>query len=207
MLNWCCTSFETAVDIGVTLPQFVCLAKCNGLHPLAVYGSDVASLNLLRDEVKRVTSSDDVVFIVSYSRKTSGQLGDGHFSPIAGYHEGRDLVLMLDIARFKYPPYWMKLETMLESMKPLDSVTGKSRGFVVLSVEKEKVQSPYFEPSSGMYEIMNLKRGRTSPELLDINRNIKVSKSNGYDEKSTVMNGSTGEFREPCCISVAKNFD
>lgn len=30
--------------------------------------------------------------------------GDGHFSPVGGYHEGKDLVLILDTARFKYPP-------------------------------------------------------------------------------------------------------
>jgi hypothetical protein len=30
--------------------------------------------------------------------------GDGHFSPVGGYHAGKDLVLILDTARFKYPP-------------------------------------------------------------------------------------------------------
>ena len=34
------------------------------------------------------------------------QTGDGHFSPVAGYHAGTDSVLVLDVARFKYPPYW-----------------------------------------------------------------------------------------------------
>jgi len=38
---------------------------------------------------------------VSYSRRTFGQTGDGHFSPIGGYHAGKDLVLILDVARFK----------------------------------------------------------------------------------------------------------
>ena len=29
--------------------------------------------------------------------------GDGHFSPLGGYHEDKDMVLILDTARFKYP--------------------------------------------------------------------------------------------------------
>ena len=29
--------------------------------------------------------------------------GDGHFSPLGGYNEDKDMVLILDTARFKYP--------------------------------------------------------------------------------------------------------
>jgi len=52
----------------------------------------------------RVTSSPPPakeLLIVSYSRKVLGQTGDGHFSPIGGYHKSRDLVLIMDVARFK----------------------------------------------------------------------------------------------------------
>lgn len=41
------------------------------------------------------------VVIVSYSRRGLNQTGTGHFSPIGGYHEGKDLVLIMDVARFK----------------------------------------------------------------------------------------------------------
>jgi hypothetical protein len=30
-----------------------------------------------------------------------GQTGTGHFSPIGGFHESKDLVLIMDVARFK----------------------------------------------------------------------------------------------------------
>ena len=36
-----------------------------------------------------------------------GQTGDGHYSPIAGYNQNNDKVLYLDVARFKYPSYWL----------------------------------------------------------------------------------------------------
>jgi hypothetical protein len=41
------------------------------------------------------------ILLAGYSRKALGQTGDGHFSPIGGYHRGRDLVLLMDVARFK----------------------------------------------------------------------------------------------------------
>ena len=61
------------------------------------------------------------------------QTGDGHFSPvhaalysvvplwnhlfqIGGYHAETDSVLVLDVARFKYPPHWIKLPTLFSAM-------------------------------------------------------------------------------------------
>jgi hypothetical protein len=38
--------------------------------------------------------------------------GDGHFSPVGGYSEAEDMVLILDTARFKYPPHWVPLEML-----------------------------------------------------------------------------------------------
>jgi glutathione gamma-glutamylcysteinyltransferase len=39
--------------------------------------------------------------VTSYSRKVLGQTGDGHFSPVGGYCAQEDMVLILDVARFK----------------------------------------------------------------------------------------------------------
>lgn len=33
----------------------------------------------------------------------------GHFSAIAGYNEKRDLALVMDVAKFKYPAFWCPL--------------------------------------------------------------------------------------------------
>lgn len=59
--------------------------------------------------------------------------GDGHFSPIGGYHEGKDLVLILDTAAFKYPPHWVPLANLYAAMAPVDPATGKPRGFIKLT--------------------------------------------------------------------------
>jgi len=38
----------------------------------------------------------------------------------------------MDVARFKYPPHWVPLSTVFDSMKPNDPVTNRSRGYVIL---------------------------------------------------------------------------
>ena len=41
----------------------------------------------------------DFFVISNFSREFLGQTGDGHFSPVGGYHGGTDSVLILDVAR------------------------------------------------------------------------------------------------------------
>merc|ERR1712154_60864 len=67
--------------------------------------------------------------VISFERSSIGQTGAGHFSPIAAYHEETDRCLVMDVARFKYGPYWAKVPDLYESMRPIDEITNKSRGW------------------------------------------------------------------------------
>ncbi|KAF2286792.1 hypothetical protein GH714_030374 [Hevea brasiliensis] len=58
----------------------------------------------------------------------------GHFSPIGGYHAGRDMALILDVARFKYPPHWVPLTLLWEAMNNLDETTGQNKGCTAVTV-------------------------------------------------------------------------
>jgi glutathione gamma-glutamylcysteinyltransferase len=42
------------------------------------------------------------------------------------------MALVLDVARFKYPPHWVAVERLWQAMQPVDAVTGRPRGFMVL---------------------------------------------------------------------------
>jgi glutathione gamma-glutamylcysteinyltransferase len=70
--------------------------------------------------------------VVSFSRPGLGQTGDGHFSPIAAYSEETDRCLLLDVARFKYPPYWVSVKDLYDSTRPRDNMTNRSRGWFLL---------------------------------------------------------------------------
>lgn len=147
MLN-CCEPIAAVKEQGITWPKFVCLARCNGVHVDAHRArGDDGNLALFRSFVQEAACQDIGahneedeaalrVLLVSYSRRVFNQTGDGHYSPIGGYHKGKDgreHVLILDVARFKYPPHWVPLEDMYESMKREDKDTGMPRGFVMLS--------------------------------------------------------------------------
>lgn len=75
--------------------------------------------------INEYTQCDDAFIVATYSRKVLKQTGDGHFSPIAGFHPGKDLVLIMDTARFKYPPHWIKVSLLLKAMNAQDKSTGQ----------------------------------------------------------------------------------
>eukprot|EP01006_Ploeotia_vitrea_P003244 TRINITY_DN112302_c0_g1_i1.p1 TRINITY_DN112302_c0_g1~~TRINITY_DN112302_c0_g1_i1.p1 ORF type:complete len:326 (-),score=-29.08 TRINITY_DN112302_c0_g1_i1:8-985(-) len=80
------------------------------------------------------------VMIVSYHRGTLNQTGSGHFSPIGGYDECTDHILIMDVARFKYSPHWVPLESLYNAMQVIDPDTDKSRGYLLLSSTKELIK-------------------------------------------------------------------
>ena len=62
------------------------------------------------------------------------QTGSGHFVPIGGYHAKRDLIFILDVARYKLPPHWVPVSLMWEAMQHVDDSTGKY-SFVLFKVK------------------------------------------------------------------------
>jgi len=82
--------------------------------------------------------SDEVpkeLMAISYSREAVGQFGGGHFSPVAALDRETNSVLMLDTARYMYPPHWIPIELIFQAMLPIDLVTDKSRGYIVLQTK------------------------------------------------------------------------
>ncbi|KAK3098494.1 hypothetical protein FSP39_020060 [Pinctada imbricata] len=129
----CCIQISNAEVEGISFEDFISLAKCNSLHVDAIRATDAVSLEDFRRCVKRHAKKADVFVILTYSRQVLSQTGEGHFSPMGGYHEGKDLVLILDTARFKYPPHWVPVSMIWEAMKAIDVSMGKPRGYMVIS--------------------------------------------------------------------------
>lgn len=128
----CCVSLDRVRAEGIDLDTLACLARCN--HASAVVHRPAATDDAepLRAAVRAATAGPGTVVIAAYDRATLGQTGTGHYSPVGGYHPGRDLVLLLDVARFKYPPHWIPLTRLDAAMRPHDPATGRPRGWVEL---------------------------------------------------------------------------
>ncbi|KAL0461087.1 UNVERIFIED_CONTAM: Glutathione gamma-glutamylcysteinyltransferase 1 [Sesamum latifolium] len=92
-----------------------------------------STIDDFRKYVIACSQSDDCHVIASYHRGAFKQTGTGHFSPIGGYHAERDMALILDVARFKYPPHWVPLGLLWEAMDTVDESTGLRRGFMLVS--------------------------------------------------------------------------
>ncbi len=95
---------------------------------------DAAAIHKFREHIKSSCQSSEAnkFIITNFSRKSLSQTGDGHFSPIAGYHARSDHVLILDTARFKYAPWFVPLPDLWAAMGVEDQKTGESRGYFVV---------------------------------------------------------------------------
>ncbi|KAL8160701.1 hypothetical protein V2J09_002238 [Rumex salicifolius] len=127
----CCEPLEKVKISGITFGKVACLAYCNGAAVKAFHTNET-TIEEFRSSVISCTSSEDSHLIVSYHRGYLKQTGTGHFSPVGGYHVGKDLVLILDVARFKYPPHWVPLTLLWDAMCTVDEDTRRHRGFMIL---------------------------------------------------------------------------
>lgn len=126
----CCVPLDVVRTRGLDLDELACLARCNGAD-VTLHRADGSNLPSWRNALAEGARAEAVV-VASYDRSALGQTGSGHFSPVGGFHHERDLTLILDVARFKYPPHWVSAERLWEAMCGIDSTTGRPRGWLTL---------------------------------------------------------------------------
>lgn len=117
---------------GMTLAEVASFVTTLGARAV-VHPADRLDLAGLRALVIGAFSDPRSRIIVNYSRKPLGQTGDGHLSPIAAFDDASDSVLLLDVAKFKYPPTWIGLSDLLAAMATTDPDSGISRGLVIVN--------------------------------------------------------------------------
>lgn len=131
----CCASLETVRERGLDLDEVACLARCNGAEVELVRADDGQEATWHESLIR--SAAGECVLIAAYDRSRLGQTGSGHFSPIGAYHAGRDLALVLDVARFKYPAHWLPATRLWAAMRPNDPTTGRPRGWITLKAAPE----------------------------------------------------------------------
>lgn len=160
LLGRCCYDIERIRRIGIDMIDFERLARCQGLK---VKRREPTSLTDFRSDIRQLfqpTASKSTVMVVSFCRQALQQTGSGHFSPVAAYHELTDSILILDVARFKYPPYWASVEDVYNAMVPIDESTNKSRGWFLL--DPPQISASYYGTSA---KNEHRRPARTVPEI------------------------------------------
>jgi hypothetical protein len=118
---------------GMTLDH---LGGILSLYPVAVevHHAETGGVDGFRKLASESLASRNRFVIVNFSRKALGEQTFGHISPLGAYDEKSDRFLILDVARYKYPPAWVKTEDLFEAMNTPDPDNdNKTRGYVLVS--------------------------------------------------------------------------
>jgi len=99
-------------------------------------------LELFKTAIIACCKIPDLYAIFNFGRKELEQTGTGHFACLGGYHPETQKVLILETARFKYPPFWVDIKSLYDSLNSIDLDSNKYRGFVVLSKKKNHIDEP-----------------------------------------------------------------
>lgn len=133
--NLAVRSYAAVQAGGLTLEQLAAFARNLGAGAEAVH-ADTLDAATLRARLTAAFADPASRVVVNYSRIPLDQEGDGHISPIAAYDGETDTVLILDVARYKYPPVWAPLATLLAAMQRVDADSGRPRGVLFLNVRR-----------------------------------------------------------------------
>jgi hypothetical protein len=117
---------------GVTIDQLADLLRCHPANARVVRAGDTTLDEFRALAAKNLATAGDYL-IVNYDRAGVGQETMGHISPVGAYHRRADKLLLLDVARYKYAPAWADASMLFAAMSTNDFVSGKTRGFVVVS--------------------------------------------------------------------------
>jgi hypothetical protein len=124
---------ETIARQGMTLDQ---LGGILATQPVKaeVHHASESSVDEFRKLASAYLGAPGHFVIVNYFRKALGEEVGGHISPLAAYDAKADRFLILDVARYKYPPVWVKTADMFAAMNTPDAINdNKTRGFVLVT--------------------------------------------------------------------------
>jgi Phytochelatin synthase len=125
-------SAQAVLEMGMTRGEMVKVLTAEGVHVTTIAGDSIND-KALRTLLKKALGDDGQYVLVNYLRAKLAQAGAGHWSVLAAYDAKSDKVLILDVAKYKYPPVWISTIMLLDAINTLDSTSMQSRGLVLVS--------------------------------------------------------------------------
>jgi Phytochelatin synthase len=122
------TTFDgiLAAPGGLSLDQTEALLKCH--LPSDSWSVDarhvdpsVISIDQMRKALVLSLMSPSSRVLVNFNRAMANQVGEGHFSPIGSYSHAKDAFLIMDVAKYKYPPVWMPTSVLYRALSTVDA--------------------------------------------------------------------------------------
>jgi hypothetical protein len=123
---------DVTLEMGQTLDEAAMVMAVHGATTRAYHAGETSV-----DEFRRIARANmkqrNNFIAVNYRRNFVGQPPGSHFSPLAAYDATTDSFLILDVARYKFPPVWVSTADLFAAMNTVDSVSNRTRGFLVVS--------------------------------------------------------------------------
>ena len=113
---------------GLTLDELASVAGTNMRHQVTLLRD--LTYDQFREHLRRSNDSHQR-YVINFHRGPLFGEGHGHFSPIGGFLEDRDLVLVLDV-NARYHPFLVDARRLFDAMNTTDSASGKKRGLLAL---------------------------------------------------------------------------
>jgi Phytochelatin synthase len=123
---------QTVLEIGMTREQMAETLAAQGVRAKSIAG-DTLNDDGLRTLLQKALTDDGQFVLANYLRANLGQVGGGHWSVLAAYDAQSDRVLILDVAKYKYPPVWVGISTLRQAIATIDTTSNKARGLVIVS--------------------------------------------------------------------------
>jgi hypothetical protein len=130
--NLAVRSYAAVDSGGMTLDQLARFAANLKLSASVLHAADLPAAEV-RARLMAAIGQPDSRVIVNFRRASLGQEGEGHFSPLVAYDSTSDSFLILDVARYKYPPAWVNFKDLDTGMRAVDPDSGLSRGALILT--------------------------------------------------------------------------
>ena len=122
---------EPKSDFGLQLHQLAQVLRSHGLNVVTRVVDASADAAAIRREIAANLATGDDFVLVNYSRRSLGQTGGGHISPLGAYDERSDSFLIMDVNPNRAPWVWVRSDDLIAAMRTFDTV--ENRGYLLVS--------------------------------------------------------------------------
>jgi len=123
----------TLTELALLLQRSLIVNDLSAVIAAAPLGGEcdpVKAARQFRRDMEECEQGRQLIIANYYSETVIGSGDFGHFSPVAAYEAKGDRVLIMDVWRFEYEPYWVPVDKLLAGMMTASSVSGEPRGYL-----------------------------------------------------------------------------
>ncbi len=84
-----------------------------------------------KEKMLNALKADGTYLVVNYARRSVGQKGGGHISPVAAYDQSSDTFLILDVNTTDHMWHWIESSMLLKAMNTRDGQ--HHRGYAIIT--------------------------------------------------------------------------